>query len=594
MKTISDEECVKQLRKKCKEVSISGKARSSSTRKTASRLTTRKSTSASGSGYAVKSTVGTVLESPSSEVRAEELVRSNSTGRRRSIIGDEENDKAIMNRVYIKSSKYAIGWILDSEVNKCMSCSVGFGIFTRKHHCRQCGDIVCHSCSKQKLQLSTLDENGGSRVCIKCMEIMYQDALMRRQKMNRKVYFSNIPSKPMLENSKQVQSANAAGHDTNRDGNNNDKNKAKRRTSYIERTYRMFSPEKDVPNASDLFRIDDVYEAPPVEISIDNPQPLSLPDSSVSGAGVLRSRDDVIKAALLHGVWEGSENGESTNPNSPLFSTTGENTPIIAGNAVEGQNKQQQQQQQQQPTSNQEYEKENSQLYESTFETPTKILQRRTLDRVTHALTNGIWEADEDGSISIASSDSPLSSSSSIKKGGSSEFKENNPKSNVSTPVSINMGSYVLQEGYLERRVSSDDVWSKEKYKLLSSGMLTCENNGNMNQIDMKYANVHGHRNNSGSKKKVDSRRQYLIEINHGDEKIILACATADEQVGWVASLMAFNAGNKKVLSAKGSSSVNIQNNLITTTADVTNGQQLVEKAILNSHAGGSHVAAAL
>ncbi len=576
MKEISDDECVKRLRKKCKEVNISSKEVSSSRRGNARAGKSQEQRSVVV--YAAKSSIRTVLESPSSEIRAEELIKPPSVDSRRSITGEEEKEKAVMNRVYIKSTKYTVGWVLDSEVNKCMSCNTGFGIFTRKHHCRQCGDIICHNCSKQKLQLAHLDENGGSRVCIKCMEIMYQDALMRRQKMNRKVYFSNVPSGAMLESSKQVQTANAAAQRINDNGNDYTKQTKRRQSSHTGRIYSMFSPEKGRPNTSDLFSIDDVYVEPPVEIAGDNPQ-------SASKSSVQTRRDDVIKAALMHGVWEGSENGESTNPNSPLLTTT-ENTPGSAVN-VEQSVQQQKQDQSIRLNGNQDQDKENSQLYESTFETPTKILQRRTQARVTHALTNGIWEAEEDGSISVASSDSPLSSSSSVKRAGSFGYKENNLKSNTSTPNSIIMGPYILQEGYLERRIVPDNKWSREKYKLLSSGILMCENDTNMNQINMKYASARGsRRNSSGDKMKAGSKRQYLIEIVHGDgkEKVILACATADEQVGWVASLMAFNSGNKNKLSTINSTNVNAQNHYDGNIADksVIKGQQLVEKAILS------------
>ncbi len=37
-------------------------------------------------------------------------------------------------------------WIPDHLVKNCASCSRDFGFFTRKHHCRKCGDIFCYSC----------------------------------------------------------------------------------------------------------------------------------------------------------------------------------------------------------------------------------------------------------------------------------------------------------------------------------------------------------------------------------------------------------------------------------------------------------------
>src|SRR5271168_124600 len=38
-------------------------------------------------------------------------------------------------------------WINDSVVNKCSSCKIEFGLFLRKHHCRNCGNIFCYTCS---------------------------------------------------------------------------------------------------------------------------------------------------------------------------------------------------------------------------------------------------------------------------------------------------------------------------------------------------------------------------------------------------------------------------------------------------------------
>jgi hypothetical protein len=38
-------------------------------------------------------------------------------------------------------------WIDDSSRIKCALCMKSFGTFTRKHHCRRCGEIVCADCS---------------------------------------------------------------------------------------------------------------------------------------------------------------------------------------------------------------------------------------------------------------------------------------------------------------------------------------------------------------------------------------------------------------------------------------------------------------
>jgi hypothetical protein len=46
-------------------------------------------------------------------------------------------------------------WVPDQSATRCMICSEEFGtIFRRKHHCRACGKVVCHSCSSRVSYLS--------------------------------------------------------------------------------------------------------------------------------------------------------------------------------------------------------------------------------------------------------------------------------------------------------------------------------------------------------------------------------------------------------------------------------------------------------
>ncbi|MEM9243129.1 MAG: FYVE zinc finger domain-containing protein [Pseudomonadota bacterium] len=42
------------------------------------------------------------------------------------------------------SKKYT--WKPDKHVNKCHDCSNSFTMFTRRYHCRRCGNIFCDKC----------------------------------------------------------------------------------------------------------------------------------------------------------------------------------------------------------------------------------------------------------------------------------------------------------------------------------------------------------------------------------------------------------------------------------------------------------------
>ena len=68
-------------------------------------------------------------------------------------------------------------WQKDSEVHTCQKCHTKFGVFTRRHHCRECGRIFCDKCTKHRVTLDNpLTETGRSsvqgvkdcRVCDEC------------------------------------------------------------------------------------------------------------------------------------------------------------------------------------------------------------------------------------------------------------------------------------------------------------------------------------------------------------------------------------------------------------------------------------------
>lgn len=66
------------------------------------------------------------------------------------------------------------GWTPDKLTSKCKGCSREFSLTRRKHHCRNCGEIFCHSCSEQVIPLPTDQNHLGKpvRVCDRCWELL--------------------------------------------------------------------------------------------------------------------------------------------------------------------------------------------------------------------------------------------------------------------------------------------------------------------------------------------------------------------------------------------------------------------------------------
>eukprot|EP00299_Pterocystis_sp_00344_P017627 c8831_g1_i1.p1 GENE.c8831_g1_i1~~c8831_g1_i1.p1 ORF type:complete len:520 (+),score=125.48 c8831_g1_i1:14-1573(+) len=58
-------------------------------------------------------------------------------------------------------------WNMRTDV-PCASCQQSFNQLRRRHHCRQCGEVVCHSCSSHSCPLPFLGYDSRVRVCKTC------------------------------------------------------------------------------------------------------------------------------------------------------------------------------------------------------------------------------------------------------------------------------------------------------------------------------------------------------------------------------------------------------------------------------------------
>mmetsp|Transcript_25006 Transcript_25006/g.34812 ORF Transcript_25006/g.34812 Transcript_25006/m.34812 type:complete len:625 (-) Transcript_25006:99-1973(-) len=79
-------------------------------------------------------------------------------------------------------------WISDSIVARCKGCKKEFSILVRKHHCRGCGQVMCHSCTSHMRLLSQYAEYYGpmpQRVCSKCNKRQTEAENTHRRKLTQ-------------------------------------------------------------------------------------------------------------------------------------------------------------------------------------------------------------------------------------------------------------------------------------------------------------------------------------------------------------------------------------------------------------------------
>ncbi|XP_072051017.1 uncharacterized protein [Amphiura filiformis] len=62
-------------------------------------------------------------------------------------------------------------WVADEEAHSCVVCTNKFNQIRRKHHCRQCGLVLCSKCCKEKVPLPQLGFDEPERVCDACLPV---------------------------------------------------------------------------------------------------------------------------------------------------------------------------------------------------------------------------------------------------------------------------------------------------------------------------------------------------------------------------------------------------------------------------------------
>jgi len=74
-------------------------------------------------------------------------------------------------------STFAVAWIPDEAAFKCMRCFDKFTATNRRHHCRQCGFLVCGECSARRAVIRHIHPTKPLRVCGSCDARSREDEL---------------------------------------------------------------------------------------------------------------------------------------------------------------------------------------------------------------------------------------------------------------------------------------------------------------------------------------------------------------------------------------------------------------------------------
>jgi hypothetical protein len=83
-----------------------------------------------------------------------------------------DDNPTMVRRVYLEttdsSSLAFVGWVTNESMSHCMECIKSFSLFTRRHHCRACGSMLCSECCRSATCLKDFPELGVQRVCSRC------------------------------------------------------------------------------------------------------------------------------------------------------------------------------------------------------------------------------------------------------------------------------------------------------------------------------------------------------------------------------------------------------------------------------------------
>ncbi|KAJ9079287.1 hypothetical protein DSO57_1037002 [Entomophthora muscae] len=126
----------------------------------------------------------------------EDLLSSKRTLRLSAAIPPRRAAEVVLPQVI--SNYQAPVWIPDDQAIHCHTCREEFTVFRRKHHCRLCGNVICHACSANTFYIpgSSLADLRPARACDLCYRAKFNGVINSSLVSKRSSFLgdSTVPS----------------------------------------------------------------------------------------------------------------------------------------------------------------------------------------------------------------------------------------------------------------------------------------------------------------------------------------------------------------------------------------------------------------
>jgi hypothetical protein len=86
-------------------------------------------------------------------------------------LAEDWKGEVLTSAVQSDSGRRMVVWEPDDWSNECHDCNQRFTWYRRRHHCRSCGKLFCHTCTNQRILLKQVNMHNKVRVCEKCADL---------------------------------------------------------------------------------------------------------------------------------------------------------------------------------------------------------------------------------------------------------------------------------------------------------------------------------------------------------------------------------------------------------------------------------------